>query len=54
MDSSSIFDESEVDGDSSYARSIIDIKKGEVVLGNEGVTVMSWEEFQEAYGYQED
>lgn len=50
----SIFDESEVDGDSSYARSIIDIKKGEVVLGNEGVTVMSWEEFQDAYGYYED
>lgn len=50
----SIFDESGVDGDSGFARSIIDLKKEEVVLGNEGVTVFTWEEFQEAYGYSEE
>lgn len=50
----SIFDKSRVDRDSSSARAIIDLKKGEVVLGYEDVTIMSWEEFQDAYGYYED
>ena len=49
-----MMDESYVDGDSSYAFSLIDISKGESLLGNDGMVFMSAEEFIERYMNDED
>lgn len=49
-----MMDESYVDGDSGYAFSLIDISKGESLLGNDGVVFMSANEFMEEYMSDEE
>lgn len=49
-----MMDESYVDGDSGYAFSLIDISKGESLLGNDGVVFMSANEFIEEYMSDEE
>lgn len=49
-----MMDESYVDSDSGYAFSLIDVSKGEILLGNDGVTFMSANEFMEEYMSDEE
>ena len=49
-----MMDESYVDGDSGYAFSLIDISKGESLLGNDDVVFMSANEFMEEYMSDEE
>lgn len=44
-----MIEDSEVDGDSSYARSVVDVRKGRVLLGNTGVKFMTGNEFREKF-----
>ena len=44
-----MIEDSEVDGDSSYARSVVDVRKGKVLLGNTGVKFMTGNEFRERF-----
>ena len=49
-----MMDESYVDGDSGYALTLMDISKGESLLGNDGVVFMSANEFMEEYMSDEE
>lgn len=48
-----MIEDSEVDGDSSYARSVVDVRKGKVLLGNSGVVFMTGNEFRERLADEE-
>lgn len=49
-----IMEHSRVDGDSGYARALVDIKTGKVLLGRDNISFMSADEFLEMVGIEED